>query len=226
MSARIPIRVGAASLQGLRGNQEDAVRVVPPGDNRGCLLAVADGLGGHANGELASAAAVKDLTAALVGSDSDWARALAKLDQSVTETGGATTLTALVLDRVQRRASLAWCGDSPAVLIRGGRVAFFAKPHGYGHRVVRCLGANHGPDWYTPEVVEGRLLPGDVWLLASDGLDPLLDDGEADKTARRLLASLRTERDLDALAGRIAQAAIDAGSQDNVTVAIAVVGAA
>jgi serine/threonine protein phosphatase PrpC len=221
MSA-IRVRTGAASLQGKRRRNEDAVFAA--GDASVALLGVFDGLGGHANGAEASAAArAKFPQATTDRGNLDWRAVYEALNDEVTATGGATTATTLLLGD-GGPAQLAWCGDSPALRIRGS-VVWAAKPHGVGNWVSRCLGGDYRTPW-EPETHTTDVKPGDVWVLASDGLNPLLEEDGLKKFVRRLRASLKRGDQLGPLAERIAQAAIEAGSADNVTVAIAVVEAA
>jgi serine/threonine protein phosphatase PrpC len=221
------IRTGCATLQGRRENNEDAVAAVEL--PRGALLAVADGLGGHAFGEDASAMAIESLVPCMKEAKGDWKDLFRRLDEPVTNTGGATTLSAVFVNARDAVVTYAWCGDSPIVHFRPNGttlgVLWIYRPHGVGSWVARCLGSRKADCPPEADVEQGEVAPGDVIVVASDGLDELLD-GE-DLLARfgsRLAASLRSPYvDFDALCERIAQAAIDAGSRDNCTVAIAVV---
>lgn len=220
-AAGLRLLAGSASLQGFRSRQEDSVLV------SGNLLAVADGLGGHRNGDAASKAAVRALWSLDRARLSDWPGAFDYLNAEVDETSGATTLTVVYVDVAARTYALAWAGDSPALHLRRGEVIGRATPHGYENVVLRCLGGTLRTPC-TPEVVTGSVEPGDVFLLASDGLDVLLDDGCEASTIRRLRKSLNamrpvTAEKLSALCERLAKAAIAEGSEDNVTVVVAVV---
>jgi serine/threonine protein phosphatase PrpC len=230
MAAKVTIRVGSATLQGRRRRNEDAVRVIVGA--RSAILAVADGLGGHEHGDRAAKAAIAELPAALKRRPT-WPGVFDDLDGAVWRAGGSTTLTAVRIDLVAGRYELAWCGDSPGMRIRG-QDAEVLEPHGYGHIVTRCLGGNAGV-LPTPDVLSGDVLPGDVFLLASDGLDVLLDDGADAKTLGHLLTAVRClpprprsirrsgEARLNRMARGLAELAIERGSDDNVTVAIGVV---
>ena len=225
------IDAGVASIQGKRSRNEDAAAVVvAPG---GALLVVADGMGGHADGDKASATALESLIPAMQAHPrGSWVSVFADLDSRVRMVCGdgyrapGTTLSVASI-RATGAMTVAYAGDSPVLHIRGTEAIYVAEPHGYGNRVTRCLGG--GLDGVAkPDVHVTDVLAGDVVLVASDGLDVLLDDlAVRAKLIRRLHKSLatveRSEGWLDRLCERIATEAVRAGSTDNVSVALAVV---
>lgn len=109
------------------------------------LLAVADGMGGHAHGEVASAIAVNALAALdakLAGTDLSGTDLLAQLAQAVTEAadrltamaredsalrGSGTTVVALLFDG--GRVGILHVGDSRAYVVRDGRLQRLTRDH-------------------------------------------------------------------------------------------------
>ena len=210
------------------------------------LLAVADGLGGHPGGELASAAVIEALkpldTKIPAGElmnalDHAVRRASGRLRDIVASdpslSGMGTTLTALVWSGSQ--LGLVHVGDSRAYLVRDGVV--FQITH--DHTMVQSLLDDHK---ITPEEVSSHpqrslllralmaddagadlqlreTLPGDRYLLCSDGLHAV---AAAEDIARILV----TVSDPDRAAGELLTLAMDGGGPDNITCIVADVVAA
>ena len=154
------------------------------------LCAVADGLGGHPGGDIASAAAIRALIRydEQAGQDLDpeetLRRAFAAAAEAVAKAAAArpdlaamaTTLTALL--RSQDRAVLGHIGDSRAYRLRDGRLAQLSQDHVtevpvFGSVMTRCIGA--GSD-EGPDITGHDARPGDRWLLCSDGLYGVVGD--------------------------------------------------
>jgi protein phosphatase len=232
----LTIRYAVKTDVGLRrtGN-EDAAYAGPR------LLAVADGLGGHAGGEVASATVIDALRpldtevpagGVLTALDDAVRRASTALGDIVEADpslrGLGTTLTALLWSGSQ--LGLVHIGDSRAYLVRDGEV--FQITH--DHTMVQLLVdegritteevATHpqrslllralGDFTSEPDLQlrEGR--PGDRYLLCSDGLHGVAD---ADAIGRVLL----TVADPDQAAADLVALAIANGGPDNITVIIA-----
>ena len=228
----------AISHSGLvRAGNEDSGYLGPH-----CML-VADGVGGAAAGEVASATAAYVVSeVALSGPATD---PLARLRGAVrlaqqqvrvgvrkdsTRTGMATTLTALVSDG--QRFALAHVGDSRGYVLRDDRLTRVTTDHTWVQRLVDEGGltedeASHHP-WRhvvtrsvdgSPEelgdVTPLRLREGDRVLLASDGLTDLVPEVRIE----RLLVG----RADGAAASCLVDAALAAGGTDNVTVLLATV---
>ena len=217
-----------------RSVNEDAVLECPAAG----LWAVADGMGGHEAGDLASMTVVEalmecaskgkaDLRQALTGLDLANAR-LADLSHSKFE--GRTigsTVVGLILDGTE--FSCFWAGDSRAYRIRDGRIEQLtrdhsmvqdlvdagmlsledAKTHPNANIITRAVGVS---DVLEVETLSGEILLGDTFLLASDGLTRLLGDAE-------LLAEI-DGNDLDQSASRLLEIALERDAPDNVSLAI------
>jgi serine/threonine protein phosphatase PrpC len=223
--------------QGKRPNQEDAYGVVPPedmGDEEALLAIVADGMGGHAAGEVASSLAVQAFVDGFFGSDAvdDASRLWAGLETANAEIGKAirerpelngmgTTLLAVVI----RAGSVRWIsvGDSPLYLLRDGEL--------------RCLNRLHVDDPSTDSVAQSGALasavigerlyevddqapvtlnPADLLVAASDGLNTLPES----ELVQHLTASSAESAAFCAEALIQAVAACDHPKQDNTTVFI------
>ncbi|UAW08008.1 hypothetical protein [Myxococcus phage Mx4 ts27htf-1hrm-1] len=213
--------VGACTERGLRSYQEDAV-----GHDVGAtvsVFAVADGLGGHPNGDLASRAAVDQVlfAAQAEGPATEvLARStVAKAELSVLATGGSTTLALLLL--TGPRAVVAHVGDSLVYRFRAGVLEQLTAPHRRNrHTLVACLGASHPLVSNVPDVREMDTKPGDVWVLATDGVSDTLDEG----TIREVLRQV--DQDARWMAEELVRRALAHGSQDNCTALVVRVGGA
>lgn len=221
---------GACSEIGLvRQVNEDSKLTQPP------LFAVADGMGGHASGDVASAIAIETFEAELKKSDSIadavhnankaiFARAAKEPDL----TGMGTTLTAMWAD--ERSAQIAHVGDSRAYLLRDGELSRLTTDHTVVNRLVqqgrimpedadrhpqrsyleRALGVD-------PEVeVDVHVLDmeaGDRVLLCSDGLFGMIGDDLIQNV-------LEQESSPQRAAERLCEEAVHAGGNDNVTTVV------
>lgn len=187
-------RSAAVSEIGKRTNNEDGF--LEAADLR--LWAVADGMGGHAHGEVASRSALHALKGAVLRGHG-LASALAAANRATWETARkqdsdmGTTLVALRLHAASYE--LAWLGDSRAYLWQGGELSQLstdhtlvqdwveagritpeqARHHPYGHVLTRAVGLD--PD-APPTAVDGRLDGDERFLLCSDGLTDTLGDAE------------------------------------------------
>jgi PPM family protein phosphatase len=240
--------VGAMSTNvgRVRTSNEDTLAYIIPSDNapeasRGCLALVADGMGGHAAGEVASVIAAEVVRRVYFSLDAPVDESLtiafdaanrAILDHAETEPeckGMGTTCTAIVIR--DGNLWLAHIGDSRAYLIRDGQITQLsddqtlgaqmerdgllteemAKNNPMSNIVLQALGAR--PDIAPTVWKEGRpLADGDFLLLCSDGLSNLV-------TATQMTGAVRAATPNDACKMLI-DAALDAGGHDNVSVGI------
>jgi protein phosphatase len=199
------------------------------------LYAVADGMGGHQAGEVASATAIEALRAVFRGPDS-LADAVRHANEAVIDkaTGDAemhgmgTTLTAVAL--ADSRATLGHVGDSRAYLLRDGDMTQLTEDHSFVGELVRegqltpeeaemhpqrsmitrALGIDRGID---VDVYQVDLRAGDRLLLCSDGLTGMVREPD-------IVGVLRRERSPRKAADKLIDLANDAGGDDNITVII------
>jgi PPM family protein phosphatase len=228
--------MGAATDVGrVRDGNEDAYLV----DDAMGLIAVADGMGGHRAGEVASATALEALRAAITGGrplrESIEDANDAVYTKSLTDTslrGMGTTLTAGTLvagDTVlvghvgDSRAYLLHDGELRQVtndhslveeLVREGRLtADEAAVHPQRSIITRALGVDASVE---VDVYPVELVPGDRLLLCSDGLTGMVAPDD-------IAATLRRESDPTRAAAQLVDAANAAGGEDNITVVVVAV---
>ena len=227
------IEVSSASDIGrVRTSNEDSCGVFSP-----AVYVVADGLGGHAAGEVASrivVAAVHDMANA--GEPIDTAAlksAVLRANQQVLDAaakhsayeGMGSTAPVLHIDEEAQTACYAHVGDSRLYLLRAGALRRISRDHSYVEELVARgelseAEAQHHPrkNYLLRAVgVEERLhvdgdtfpvMAGDRFLLATDGLTNMVEDAD-------LCALLGGNPD-DA-ARQMVERALDAGGTDNVT---------
>jgi protein phosphatase len=222
------VRVGSASDIGqVREGNEDSFLVLSP------LYAVADGMGGHRGGEVASSLALETVQRMFERREGTLAEQVTEANRAVFErsqldrsvAGMGTTLTAALIDG--SRVHLAHVGDSRAYLLRAGELSMLTEDHTLVHRMVmegeiteaeaeshphrsiltRALGVdmNVQIDERDVDVVDGDRL-----LLCSDGLTGMVSD---DQIREILAATPDPQEAVDALV-RVANRA---GGIDNIT---------
>src|SRR6476660_5124538 len=232
----LTLRYAARSDRGLiRGGNQDSVYAGPR------LLAVADGMGGMAAGDVASNIVI----AAMAPLDEDVpGNALVDALRGAVETanqqirdavdanpameGMGTTLTALLFSGT--RFGMVHIGDSRAYLLREGEFVQVTKDDTYVQMPVdegqiseeeasshpqRSLltRALQGSD-ADPEYSVRQAVPGDRYLLCSDGLSGVVH-------AETIEATLREYTDPQEAAERLIQLALRGGGPDNITVIVA-----
>jgi PPM family protein phosphatase len=225
-----------------RSRNEDALLQRP---ERG-LMAVADGMGGHAGGDIASRIAIDVLDEGTIAAVDDHAGQLeaafrtahaailraAAADSALA--GMGTTLTALRF-RAEGSCIIANVGDSRAYRLRGGVLEQLTRDQTWVQQQVDAGRLSEAEAKRHPysAILTGALgvgdleldvqrltpdcQPGDTFLLCSDGLTARLDDSDIERILIR-------HTDLDAAAHALVDAANDAGGPDNITVALARIG--
>src|SRR5437870_10853455 len=215
-----------------RPENEDSILV----DAANGLYAVADGMGGHRAGEVASATAIETLKAAYVGGqrlddavEAANAAVFAKAADDQALQGMGTTLTAVALED-DHTALLGHVGDSRAYLMRDGAVTQVTDDHSLVEQLVRegrlspeeaqnhpqraiitrALGIDAEVEVDTYRV---DLKPGDRLLICSDGLTTMLSDDT-------IAVTLRRHPDPQQAADTLVDMANQAGGDDNITVVI------
>ena len=220
-----------------RQRNEDSLRI----HREAGLLVVADGMGGHAAGDVASRLAAEVVESAAVDEGQTLARALRLAHQALIEAGrdgrGAPGMgTTCVSCRLHGRLlETAWVGDSRLYRLRGGRLERLSRDHSYvqalvdagelaaeamathpqRHVLAQCLG-NAAPDAIEVDAQTIPAEPGDRLLLCTDGLSGELTDA-------RIAELLAAEPDDRLAAQALVEAALAAGGHDNVTVIVATV---
>ncbi len=242
------LKVGARSDVGMiRSGNED--NFFAEADDRRGVFVVADGMGGHAAGEVASEMAVQIvarhlllLTSVLDKESAEklahamreanraiYDRMLAEVDKQ----GMGTTASVLVLS--DNQFMIGQIGDSRIYLLRDGALTQLTKDHSYvqeqvdaglltpeqaryhpySNVITRCVGASESVE---ADIYEGEMKPGDVYLLASDGLTGMVDD-------RRLQAMLLARSGPGRIVDALIAEANGRGGLDNITaIVIQVVG--
>jgi serine/threonine protein phosphatase PrpC len=205
------------------------------------MWVVADGMGGHAAGDVASQLIVNTL--AKIEPSTDLGEFVNRVEDGVLEvndrlvktaretrqTSGSTVVVLLI---VGRHYAFLWAGDSRLYRLRGSQLQQLSRDHSQvemyveqglltreeaiGHpaanMVTRAVGAS--PDLFL-DVDVGELTSGDRFLLCSDGLDKHLADEE--------IAELLANDDTRAAAQAMIDLTLSRGANDNVTVSIVAV---
>jgi protein phosphatase len=224
---------GAASHPGkLRSDNEDAFL-----DHAAAgLWAIADGMGGHDDGRLASTTVIEALRN--IGPPSSAAELLSGCEARVIEANRqlrqlaagqgltiGTTLAALLT--YDAHFACVWSGDSRIYLIRDGSIAMLSRDHTEvqdlvesgalteserqswprSNVITRAIGVSAHPEL---EIVQGTLAQGDLFVICSDGLTNHVSDAE-------ILAGVHSASSQAACDALVALA-LDRGGTDNVTV--------
>ncbi len=221
------MRYAARTHPGRRGGQnEDSIGW----HEASGLYFVADGLGGHASGDVASRvvkvtllgnALNLPLRAAVKRAHEEVAQAAA--DNTAHSNMGSTVVAVRIEDR---HAEIAWVGDSRAYLFRSGSLRQLSRDHSYlevlreqenltetqlrGHPNRNLVTQTLGIGTPEPASLTEPLRKGDLLLLCSDGLNDELEDAE-------IANILRTHRAPDAAADALIAAALAHGGRDNVS---------
>ncbi len=227
--------IGAGSDIGrARERNEDSYVVEEP------LFAVADGMGGHRGGAVASSLALEALREVLrddLVAPTGLIEEIKSANQRVLQRGEAdrdlrgmgTTLTALLAEG--GKAHIAHIGDSRAYLLRDGSLKQLTEDHTLVQRMVmegkllpeeaerhpqrsiltRALGVDE--DVEPDTMTLDPVLPGDRLLLCTDGLTSMVDGEQIEDV-------LRSERDPQRAANTLIDEANAAGGDDNITVLV------
>ena len=192
-------------------------------------LVLADGMGGHPHGALASREVVRALMAdtALLVTPQGCAAAIRQahlhLHDLMLRRPETLTMGATVAGVALTGDAFCWfnVGDSRIYRMRGSRLEQLghddrrlATPADAGrtpHEILQCLGGQRAIAPIHPHAGAGTLLPGDSLLVCSDGLTDMV----ADDAIATLLSA---DADARESCVRLLQAALDAGGLDNVSV--------
>ena len=218
----------------VRANNQDA----PIVSEKLRLYGVADGMGGHKGGEVASTSARDDLLRELEGKTPSVAAlsgAIEEVNRQIYHqqehddalTGMGTTLSVLWMS--DNFVYIGHVGDSRVYLLRDGEFKQMTLDHSLVEQLVRegvlteeeaqnhpmrniITRAIDTDESVEVDVVVEERRKGDLWLACSDGLHGLVDD----RQMRDALRQYAPEKAADVLL----KAALDAGGRDNVTLVI------
>ncbi len=219
----------------VRKANEDAVLALPDLN----VWAVADGMGGHQNGAFASHTVTEHLStmapgldgAALIQSARDAIQAAHAtiLEESARHGGVTIGATVVVLMISAGHFACLWAGDSRLYLLRGGELMRVSRDHSlvadlveagkltdeeaeshpHANVITRAVGVGGALDI---DKRRSTVLPGDRFLLCSDGLTKYADD---------LFLRLMLQREpIETVSDRLLAAALDGGGADNISVIV------
>jgi len=238
------LSIGKSSLLGnYRENNEDSIDVKAFPDLTVCI--VADGMGGQAAGEIASkrsveiipavlrktlapslnTEAVKTATRRAIVQANEEIMAMGALDKDMKNMG---TTVVMAIWRKGSEVFIAGVGDSRCYLIRNKRIQQLtvdhslaqalveaktispaeAKDHRFRNVLWKYLGSKEVGE--GPEVTAIQVQSGDRFLLCTDGLTGVVPDDQ-------LASEITAGGDMQQLAERLGQLALDQGSRDNVS---------
>lgn len=222
-----------ATHQGMvRDTNEDSVFPKASGESADDVLAiVADGMGGHVAGEVASRIAIN----AAASTDVDPSDRVAAGNRAIREEvardpgldGMGTTMTLLRIE--DGVATIGHVGDSRAYILREGELRQITEDHTVAaeyvaegqltpeeaathpqrHMLVRTLGLTR---FVNIDEVKLDLAPGDRLLLCSDGLTEMVRDGD--------IATTLGEGTPDEVVWKLVEMANNAGGVDNITTVV------
>lgn len=203
-----------------------------------CLWCVADGMGGHDAGDIASAAIVARLSQTRFSMDGR--RMLAAVREGLDEVNGALWArgdhggriigsTVVALLAVQDQFACLWAGDSRAYLWRDGQLLQITEDHSVvgdlvragmlspdqaeshpdANIVTRAVGADAS---FEVDVCTNTVQPGDRFLLCSDGLTKMLNADE--------IAWFLQMPGLEHTATQLIETTLDRGARDNVSLVL------
>jgi serine/threonine protein phosphatase PrpC len=239
--ATVSHSAAASNVGKIRSNNQDS------GYAGHSLFLVADGMGGHAGGDVASAIATKRimeadrtyqspqdaefaLQAALIAANSQLAETVFEHAEL---TGMGTTVSALVV--LGDQVAIAHIGDSRIYLLRDGELSQITTDHTFVQRLVdsgRITEAEAmvhprrsvlmrvlGDVESSPEIDTSILTTraGDRWLICSDGLSGVVSN-------TGIANALKAPLDAQAVTERLVKESLDGGAPDNVTIVVVDIG--
>lgn len=221
----------------IRKRNEDSICVIPDL----AFFAVADGMGGHLAGEVASRMAIESVAAELraarkCGLEKRLIKGVRAANSKVYEAsqkdsscrGMGTTLTAAVIKG--RELTLAHVGDSRAYIIRGDRILSITEDHSlvqemlkqggitreqareHPHRNVLTRALGTDPS-VEADIIKTALEVGDYVLICSDGLTGLVEDHE-------IMGLVKSATNPEQAVKDLIQKALSRGGNDNISVIV------
>jgi protein phosphatase len=236
-SARILVAAQGESDRGnVRKRNEDSMLLLPERS----LYAIADGMGGHAGGDVASAVAIDTIrdaferqalegdlecdkplpapareVACAIQRANQAVRACARADRSLS--GMGTTVLVARFAPKEQRLYVAHVGDSRCYQLRGGELRRLTRDHTLGmlgqrgRQSDRLFQALGVTAKVFIDVVVEKPRPGDRYLLCTDGLSKMATDDQ-------IRDILLLEPDIDSAAATLIALAKDLGGRDNITI--------
>ena len=228
---------GATHVGRVRAVNQDAYYLPEAGER---FAVVADGMGGHKAGEVASAMAVSEFTrwlrCAPVPTEETVNYAVHEANRIIHRTAqreadksnmGTTLVSVWVDDEQVIECNV---GDSRAYLLRGGALTQISRDHSlvgelveegkitkqeamhHPHKnyITRAIGTS---SMVQPEIRTLDRKSGDVWLLCSDGMSNYIEDGELERI-------LREQADREKCVRQLIDLALERGGADNITVVL------
>lgn len=204
------------------------------------VWAVADGMGGHEAGDVASQTIVKDLGEMSAPESGQGLaelimRTLQKSNQTLQQASAqhyrrkTIGSTVVVFATYQYQGMMIWAGDSRGYRLRGGKLVQLTRDHSHVQEMVdrgliSAAEAQQHPmsnvitraigsqNMTELEIKALALQVGDIYMLCSDGLSKLVSEEE--------IARCLSLGDNEACAQALIQSALDKGADDNVTAAV------
>ena len=228
---------GATHVGRVRAVNQDAYYLPEAGES---FAVVADGMGGHKAGEVASAMAVSEFTrwlrCAPVPTEETVNYAVHEANRIIHRTAqreadksnmGTTLVSVWVDDEQVIECNV---GDSRAYLLCGGALTQISRDHSlvgelveegkitkqeamhHPHKnyITRAIGTS---SMVQPEIRTLDRKSGDVWLLCSDGMSNYIEDGELERI-------LREQADREKCVRQLIDLALERGGADNITVVL------
>ena len=218
----------------VRATNEDNYLIDPSGG----LWLVADGMGGHDAGEVASASIVEHLTTIGIARSAPDLRArfedrlsrahieIRKISEARGVTIGSTIAALLAMDG---KFACLWSGDSRVYLVRNGSISQISRDHTEVQELLDrgVITQAEALTWPRRNVItravgvsedvivdyqHGDILPGDVFVLNTDGLTAHVTDAEIEKAVRSAAPQAACEH--------LLQTALVRGGSDNVTIVL------
>lgn len=236
------IRIWGNSHQGMKRNSNEDAYFFHPNCR---VVAVADGMGGAAAGELASALFIETVKKALNECEQITLQEARQFIPSVFQTANRTILdhvrqspehkgmgcTAELLLFFDEGYLVGHIGDSRTYRFRKDDLQQISRDHSLvqdyidqgvltpeeamnhhlRHMINRAVGIE---DEIQVDLIHGRHVSGDIYLLCSDGLTDMVQDAQIKRI-------LNTDQDIEHKGKALIESALSAGGRDNVTVALA-----
>ena len=193
--------VNIATDQGPRDYQQDRAAHITHSNRQ--LLVIADGMGGHPNGDLAAQTVIDNLAAA---NEKTVKSAIEKADKDCDNSNDGRGSTVVVAEFANDELYIYHAGDSRAYLLRADKLVQLTDDHSYGHYLANGVG-------FLNEVASKKILieDQDTIILTTDGVHDYLE--HSDMTCAITLAR-NSDKNLSEI---LVERALN-GTHDNCTV--------